>query len=385
VPALAAPGVYRLETVVRPPVPPRTGVPAFVGYAEPRQAGAPAPVEVSRWARFEALFAEPPGFLGGAVRSFFENGGEVCHVVAMPPGAPPAGALRAALAALAAVDEVDLVCAPDVVWRAGAAADVPVTAADAADMVALQRLVYQHCEARGDRFALLDSLPALAVGDPANGGVLWQRARLASSMAALYYPWIVVDGGTVPPCGHVAGAVSRTDRRSGVHRAPANQELVGAVDVAAALGPADVTRLTEAQVNPLRAIPGRGIRIWGARTLAADPAWRYVSARRLVIAVERWARDRLERLAFEPNDAALWRQLRLAVSAHLEGLFAAGALAGAQPSEAFYVRCDEETNPPEVRDSGRVVVQVGLAPTVPNEFIVVQIVLNAGAAGAGPT
>ena len=383
-PVLGAPGVYRLQAVVRPPVPQRTGVPAFVGYARPRRSDGPAAGEVSLWAGFEALFEEPPGFLGSAVRAFFANGGQTCRVAAMAPETPPAAALQAALAALADVDDIDLVCAPDIVWRAGAAADVPVTSADAADMVALQRAVYEHCEAHGERFALLDSLPALAVGDPATGGVLWQRARLASSMAALYYPWIVADDGTVPPCGHVAGAISRSDRQSGVHRAPANQELLGAVDLAAALSPADVARLTVAQVNPLRAIAGRGIRIWGARTIAADPAWRYVSARRLVIAIARWARERLERLAFEPNDGALWRQLRLAVSAHLEELFAAGALAGAVPAQAYYVRCDEETNPPAVRDVGRVVVQVGVAPTVPNEFIVVHIVLNAGAAGAAP-
>lgn len=391
-PSIAAPGVYRQETVLRPPVPPPTGVPAFIGYAQlrgvPPADPAAAPVEVPLWARFAALFEDPPGFLGETVRCFFANGGETCHVVALRPGAPPATAFRAGLAALDGVEQVDLVCAPDIVWRAGASGDVPVTSADALDMIALQRAVYEHCEARGDRFALLDSLPAQAVGDPSSGGVLWQRARLSSAMAALYFPWVRIPAGAetraLPPCGHVAGAVARTDRQSGPHRAPANQALQAAVDLTAALTPADLARLTEAHVNPLRTIAGRGIRIWGARTIAADPAWRYVSARRLVIAVERWARDALAQYAFAPNDAALWRQLRLAVGVHLEGLFAAGALAGSRPAEGFYVKCDEETNAADVRHAGRVVVEVGLASALPNEFIVLHIVLNAGAAGAAP-
>lgn len=385
-PSLAAPGVYRQVTVLRPPARVRTGVPAFIGYAALR-AGVTAgsPFEVAQWARFEAVVEDAPGFLGDAVRGFFANGGEVCHVVALAPGTAPAGGVRAALAALENLDAVDLVCAPDVVWRAGAGADVPVTRADADGMVALQRAVIDHCEARGDRFALLDALPAQAVGDPASGGVLWQRARLTTSMAALYYPWIRTPGGrAVPPCGHVAGTVARTDRASGPHRAPANLELQLAVDTTAAVGPGDLARLTDAHVNPLRAVPGRGIRVWGARTLATDPSWRSVSVRRVVLAVERWARDALSPVAFAANDPSLWRRIALAVTVHLDGLFAAGALAGTQPSEAFYVKCDEDTNPAAAREAGRVTVEVGLAPSVPNEFIVLHIVLNAGAAGAAP-
>jgi hypothetical protein len=360
------------------------GVAAFIGFATPALPEAPKslmdaglaalPVEITLWPEFAERFGSPPGFLGEAVRCFFANGGEVCHIAALRPGASPALALAAALQALAAVDAVDLVCAPDVVWRPGARSSDPVTQADAAAMLSSQAAIIDHCEALGDRFALLDSLPALAVGDPHVGGVLWQRAAHASDMAALYYPWLSASpgAGAVPPCGHVAGVIARLD----VHRAPANVPLEAAIELQATLAPRELGRLNDAGVNALRAVPGRGIRVWGARTLSNRSDWRHVNVRRLVIALGRWARDALAPFTFEPNDARLWGRLQLAIEVRLEELFRSGALAGATPAEAYYVHCEGSL--------GQVVAEVGLAPAAPNEFIVVHIVRDASGVSVAP-
>jgi hypothetical protein len=393
---LTVPGVYREQSVVAAPARLATGVPAFIGFADARaglHAPAPAalasaglaapPRKIAMWTQFATLFAppDPPGFLAEAVRCFFANGGESCVVAALRPGAPPASAFTAALVALEANDDVDLVCAPDAVWRPGASDADPLNEADLPAMLALHGAVVDHCERLGDRFALLDSLPALAVGDLRSGGVLRQRAARSSDMAALYYPWVRPSGTAgaraVPPCGHVAGLISRTDRDVGVHRAPANLPLEEIVAVTATVARPDLGGLAAAGVNVIRPIPGRGVRVWGARTLSGDPQWRYVSVRRLAIALRRWARVGLSDFAFEPNEPALWRRLRLATEVRLEEMFRAGALAGATPQEAFYVRCDAATTSQQERELGKVVVEVGFAPTVPNEFVVVHIVRDA--------
>lgn len=363
-PAYALPGVYREQTLSAAPTRVRSGVPAFIGYAEPVAA---EPVVIPLWSRFGERFGIPPGYLGNAVRAFFANGGSVCHVVALPRDIAAPTAYATALDALAELDAVDLICAPDIVWRPGATASDAVSEADAYAMLALQAAVMEHCEALGDRFALLDSLPALAVGDIYAGGVLWQRAARASDMAALYYPWIVPGPGAdaVPPCGHVAGVIARLD----THRAPANVPLQEAIAVQATLGRPALSRLHAGSVNAVRALPGRGIRVWGARTLSAEAAWRHVTVRRLVIELGRWAREALEDFPFEPNAPALWRRITLATEVRLEELFRDGALAGATPAESFYVNCRG--------DEGEVVVEVGLAPATPNEFVVVHIVRDA--------
>jgi phage tail sheath protein FI len=382
---LALPGIHRQDSVLGPSSRQWTGVPAFIGYAAPA-GGSPealplaAPqVELTLWPRFDTVFGMATGYLREAVRCFFANGGEVCHVVALRPGASHAAAHAAALEVLELVEAVDLVCAPDVVWRAGATASDPVSESESAAMILLQTAVAEHCERLGDRFALLDSLPALPVGEASSGGVLRQRAQRSSDAAALYYPWIRSSPGTdaVPPCGHVAGAIARLDRSDGPYRAPANVALEAAVSLQVDLGRGDLARLNEAGVNALRAVPGRGIRIWGARTISADAAWRYVNVRRFVIAIARWARDALAPHVFEPNDPSLWRRLGLAIEVRLEEQFRSGALAGATPGEAFYVRCDAETTGPAQRDAGQAVVEVGLAVARPNEFVVVHIVRDA--------
>jgi phage tail sheath protein FI len=369
------PGVSHEAIVVGPPLRPRSGVPAFIGYA-----GGPAgrPIEISMWSQMAKTFGSSPGYLAETVRCFFANGGELCQVVAFPRRTHPAQVFREALAALETVETVDLVCAPDIAWHKAAHLDPK-------SMVDLQRAVIEHCEQRGDRVAVLDSLaPARTVGD--RRGVLWQRAQLSSDLAALYWPWVHSGRGDtpVPPCGHVAGSIARTDRLLGVHRAPANVALEAAFALSADAGADDLARLHAASVNPLRALTGRGVRVWGARTLSDDPAWRQLSVRRLVIALDRWARDALAAFVFESNGPRLWRQLRLAIEVRLMELFRAGAFAGATPAESYFVRCDGESTDAATREAGQVVAQVGLAVAIPNEFVVIHIVQDAGGMSAAP-
>jgi phage tail sheath protein FI len=274
------------------------------------------------------------------------------------------------------LDTVDLVCAPDIMRNS-------------TQVTALQQRVLDHCDKAGDRFAILDSLP-----DADAQRVLEQRQGLKGANGALYFPWIRVPGGPastqgfVPPCGHVAGVYARSDGRTGVHKAPANEELAGVLDLAVNLTDAQQGPLNQAGVNCLRAFPGRGIRVWGARTLAGQEQaeWTYVSVRRLFLTAGRWIERAVAGFVFEPNDFRLWVRVERELGAYLSDLFRRGALKGGTEEEAFYVKCDAETNPPEVREAGLVVTEIGLAPASPNEFVVVRLIHGAsGVTIAGPT
>ncbi len=364
-----APGVYP-QDVFPPPAPSLlTGVPAFLGYAGDGKPGAPYPLTL--WPQFEAQFGAPrdDGFLGYAVRGFFENGGLLCYVVPLDKEATPLTALRAGFAALQDADAVDLLCAPDIMASASltGAPDVGAT-------TALQAEVLADCQRTGGRFAILD-----AVLTPDTGTVESQRTALNSQDGALYHPWLWAPGqdGTpryLPPCGHVAGIYSRSDQQTGVHKAPANEPVDGVLDLRANLADDQIGRLYAEGVNCLRAVPGRGIRVWGARTLSGDPEWQSVGARRVFLTMGCWLERFLTELTYEPNDVRLWVRIMREVTAYLDGLFQRGALKGRTPDEAFFVKCDSETNPPEVTEAGMVVTIVGVALAAPAEFIVVRII-----------
>jgi phage tail sheath protein FI len=243
----------------------------------------------------------------------------------------------------------------------------------------VQHALLSHCGELGDRLAILDSAPGSSVER-----VLDQRRRITQRLTeplngALYFPWLQTGHDEwVPPCGHVAGIFARTDARIGVFKAPANEEVSDALDLEVAIDNALQNRLNPDGVNCLRAFPGRGIRVWGARTLNRDPAWRHINVRRLFLTVGRWVDRNMTWAAFEPNDRRLWVRIQRELNPYLTGLWRAGALQGKTPSEAFYVRCDADTNPPEIREVGQVVTEIGLAATAPAEFIVVRIIHRAG-------
>jgi hypothetical protein len=413
------PGVY-LDPEFHPPrrVPFSTGVPAFLGVpnakgntdlkvpvehewhppsfsrvfgrqsSQPPKGAQNCPYLVTVWSHFGQIFATPPqGHLPHAVRGFFQNGGQSCYVVPMLEHSQ--SALAGALRSLEALNTVDLVCAPDLM------ADSNL---DQATKFRLQQQVMEHCEKMNDRFAILDSLQQDAGAahnrkkgeDDPWAPVKTQWWELTGKNGALYYPWVKVRDavhGTiaVPPCGHVAGIYARTDLQRGVHKSPANEILEGVVDLTDHLNNFDQGPLNEKGVNCLRRFPGRGIRVWGARTLSGHKEWRYVSVRRLFLTAIRWIEWYMPDVVFENNDAKLWGRIERELHTYFKDLFLRGALQGRTPQEAFYVKCDAETNPPELRDRGQVVTEIGLAPSNPLEFVVVRLIHGAaGVTIAGP-
>jgi phage tail sheath protein FI len=283
-------------------------------------------------------------------------------------------ARRQGMGGLAAVDEVTMICMPDV-----------MTLGEDVQMRDLQGKMIAHCENAGDRMAIID-----APADMIPQEILEWRMDTAgydSKFAALYYPWIeVMDPLTnqpmlVPPSGHVAGVWARTDGTRGVHKAPANEVVLGANGLAFQVTHEEQGGLNTNGINCIRAFSGRGIRIWGARTLSSDPEWRYINVRRLFNYVSESIIEGTQWAVFEPNDQRLWTRMRISSANFLTRVWRDGALFGSTPEQAFYVKCDEETNPPEVIEAGQVVIEIGIAPVKPAEFVIFRISqFTAGAA-----
>jgi hypothetical protein len=398
------PGVYRQDVFPPPPPELRTGVPVFVGLvrraevdAHPgeftlRQTPVPGvwlvrkvgaenpntdePDRFTLWPAFEESYRplQEYGYLAYAVRGFFENRGGLCYaqMVCYDDTASAEAALTEGLNTLKSGDTFDLVCAPDIMWPR------PGQSPDEAEVLRMQGALLEHCDETGDRMVILDSWPGADVP-----GALRQRNGLSGTNGALYYPWIKISARVgaaepfimVPPSGHVAGIYARSDQQRGIHKAPANEVLEGVLDLEVNLTDEQQGELNPEGVNCLRAFPGRGIRVWGARTLSGEP-WVYVNVRRLFLTAARWIERNLAQKVFEPNDSRLWEQIKRELTAYFSALLRQGGLRGNTAQDAFYVKCDEETNPPEVRDAGMVVTDIGLAAARPNEFIVVRITHN---------
>jgi phage tail sheath protein FI len=285
---------------------------------------------------------------------------------------------RTGFAGLETVDAVTMVAVPDLMaaYRQGAI--------DLEQLQAVQLGMIAHCELMGDRMAILDPPPGLSPQQ-----VLEWRTETAgydSKYAAVYWPWIKIfdpaSGQNIlaPPSGHMAGIWSRTDDTRGVHKAPANEVVRGAIALESALTKNEHDLLNPVGINCIRVFPGRGIRVWGARTLADDQAWRYINVRRLFNYIEKSVLDGTQWVVFEPNDLDLWQRIRRTINAFLLRVWRDGALFGATPDEAFYVKCDAETNPPEIVDAGQVVCEIGIAPVKPAEFVVFRIAQFSGGA-----
>lgn len=246
-----------------------------------------------------------------------------------------------------------------------------------------QREMLRHCETMKDRFALFDSPRGAETGKGANKIEDWAglfQLTQGAKNCALYYPWVRERASDfaqrnlfIPPSGHVAGIYARAESARGVGQAPANELLNGIVEFERCLSDTEQSVLNPRGVNCLRSFPGRGQRVWGARTLSIDPIWRYVNVRRLALAIIKQILINLQWTVFEPNDVRLWNSIRATLNLFMNGLFQSNALAGERPEQAFFVKCDEETNPPEVIERGEVVTLIGFAPARPAEFILVTI------------
>ena len=299
--------------------------------------------------------------LAHAVYGFLRNGGTRCFVVWVQTE----GEIREALEQFETIDEIAIVAAP------GITSKTALTDLDT------------HCRQLQDRVAILDSpetITDLAVLEPGTGDMPG-----SSDYAAYYFPWIYAfDPATqaekaVPPSGHMAGIYARVDSQRGVHKAPANEPVLGAVGLTYPLSKAKQAGLNPQGINCIRNLNGN-IRVWGARTLGGDAngEFKYISVRRLFNFLRESIDEGTQWVVFEPNTPDLWAKISRNLTAFLTTVWSSGALFGNTPEEAFFVKCDAETNPPEVRDQGQVVTEIGVAVTKPAEFVIFRLSQWAG-------
>ena len=321
----------------------------------------------------------PATNLSLAVYGFLLNGGNRCYVVNVgskdaPITSGASGGAPVGLDVLEQIDEVAIVAAP------GYTSKEAYTA------------VRDHCDKMKDRVGILDGPPDMddeamkqlsgeTVKNPS-----WTRPDPSErGHVTLYVPWIEVSNPAsgsnnkepktipVPPSGHIAGVWARSDATRGVHKAPANEIVQGALGLAKQVTHEEQGQLNATGVNVIRFFPNEGYLVWGARTLTKDAAFRYLNVRRLFNMIEESIKDSTRWIVFEPNDRPLWQAVRRDVTGFLMGFWRDGALMGKTPEEAFYVKCDEETNPIESIREGKVIIEVGLAPVYPAEFVIFRI------------
>jgi phage tail sheath protein FI len=339
------------------------------------------PILCTNWSQYTKHFGDFQNseYLAHAVYGFFNNGGSRAFVLnvgnweevskADPKDGKPKLASKAALyigtdngpgtrtglKALEDVDEVNIVAAPG-----------------QTDPV-IQDAVLSHCENMRYRFAVLDSPEVIE-----KGGVDKLPKPRDSKYGAYYFPWVEIYDpfkGNIfqPPSGYMAGVYARSDSERGVHKAPANEIVRGAIGLKYNITRGEQDLLNPKGINCIRSFPNRGIRVWGARTVSSDASWRYVNVRRLFNMVEQSIELGTQWVVFEPNDQRLWKRVTRDISAFLLRLWRQGALFGKTPEEAFFVKCDDETNPPEVIDAGQMICEIGMCPVKPAEFVIFRI------------
>lgn len=317
--------------------------------------------------------------LAHAVYGFFNNGGSSCYVVRITAGTQ----LDNALASLAAIDNIAMIVAPGLSG-----------ATEYSKLIA-------HCELLKDRMAILDSVAsdnAFDSGDfsklesPATSSTVGRPQN--STYAAFYFPWLqVFDPATsliqsatkgdglvyIPPSGHIAGIYARTDATRGVFKAPANEALQGVTGLKYLLSQADQDSLNDNGVNLIRPLVG-ALRVWGGRTVGGDAngEYRYISTRRYFNYLRESIDQGTQFVVFEPNSSALWERIKRTVGGFLLREWRSGALFGTTPEKAFFVKCDADTNPPEVREAGQVVTEIGVAIVKPAEFVIFRIQQTSG-------
>lgn len=403
-PEYLAPGVYveEVPSAIKPIAGVGTSTAGFIGIsadiADASMPEKPAggnytqvddldPEPINNWEEFKQKFGDfqtANQYLAHAVYGFFNNGGTRCWVTRVTS----IDDVDDALEQFEAIDEIAIVCVP-----------LPPEAVDAsvtqAALNAVHAAVVTHCQKMEDRVAILDSVCDIAgdnlvISTDATG--IWRPAANPKGYGAFYFPWIEVadplqPAGTriaVPPSGHLAGIYARSDAQRGVHKAPANEVIMGALGVRYKVSKILQKSLNPTAVNCIRPFNGT-IKVWGARTLASDPAgdpeWIYLNVRRLFNFLRESIDKGTQWVVFEPNTPDLWAKITRNITAFLTTVWRAGALFGNTPQEAFYVKCDEETNTPDVRDAGMVVTEIGVAVVKPAEFVVFRISQWAGPSG----
>ena len=407
-----SPGVY-IEEVDRGSKPIEavgTSTAAFIGESSVGPTN--EAVLVTNWAQYVRTFGDfaHSTHLSHAVYGFFNNGGSKAFVCNVSPktvtpeqaakeaekkesetkkteaAGKPAGAAAAAAPATSSVNPALYIGKDEGPGRRSGLNvfnDIPeislVLAPGLAD-AAVQDAVISHCENNKYRFAILDAAEELG-----KDGIAKMPKPRDSQYAAYYFPWIQVydpEKGNifVPPSGHVAGIYARSDAERGVHKAPANEIVRGVLGLKYNISRAEQDFMNPRGINCIRNMGDRGIRVWGARTVSSDPSWRYINVRRLFLMIEQSIEIGTQWVVFEPNDETLWKRVNRNITAFLLRIYNSGALMGKTPEEAFYVKCDSETNPPEVVDAGQLVCEIGIAPVKPAEFVIFRIGQMAGQA-----
>ncbi|MGK7884124.1 MAG: phage tail sheath family protein [Crocosphaera sp.] len=325
------------------------------------------PELITSWEQFKTKFGDfqtGNATLAHGVYGFFFNGGSRCYVLRVATAGElinPAEELEA----LEPVDEITIVVIP------GAVTNVQHTA------------IIAHCAKMEDRVAILDGDKDQAPGSIS--GIRPVGRSAAASYAAIYYPWIkVFDPVTetqinIPPSGHIAGIYARNDATRGVYKAPANEVIINALDVSSPISKAQQDGLNPESINVIRSFKGT-IKVWGARTMAddANADFRYVSTRRYFNYLRESIDEGTQFAVFEPNDLGLWQRIKRTVGDFLLNEWRNGALFGETPDKAFFVKCDAETNPKEVRELGQVVTLIGVAIVKPAEFVIFRIQQTSG-------
>ena len=378
-----------------------TSVAAFLGQAPDAGAHLNEAVAIDSWAKFRREFAAADNlrstWLSHAVYGFLQNGGSRCFIVNMPDNEAIAGGVqpRSGLNLLEEIGE----------------GEVSILAAPGRSDPLSHEALLSYCERMGNCVAICD--PPLDVRNtellkvvetaavptkgkdkdkdkdkdaggataPKSAGGLRPRNPLGG-LATLYFPWIYVADAlnpkgelvAVPPSGHMAGVWARTDSTIGVHKAPANMPIAGALNLTYRVTSAEQATLNSMGINCIRYFPTEGMLVWGARTLAEESSeWRYLNVRRLIIMIEESIKRATRWVVFESNDRTLWKTIRSEINGFLMNVYRDGALMGATAEEAFFIKCDEEINTPESIAMGQVVTLIGLAPVKPAEFIIFQI------------
>lgn len=381
-PEYLSPGVYveEIEIGAKPIEGVSTSTVGFVGMAE--EGDLNKPTLITNWGQFVNKFgrytSERP-YLAPAVYGFFANGGSRCYVVRVTDeatdgdyvGTDGGPGQRTGLQAFNEIDGVNIVCIP------GVTSD------------AVQKAMITHCESMKDRFCILDPIE-----DADMTAIQNQKNDVVSERgyAALYYPWIKVAIETkendkvkliqdfIPPSGYIAGIYARSDMERGVHKAPANEVIRGALDIKLPITKGEQDILNPLGIDCIRAFPGRGIRVWGARTTASDALWKYINVRRLFLFLEESIEDGTQWVVFEPNDEKLWARVKQTVTQFLTRVWKDGALMGTTPEEAFFVKCDRTTMTQDDIDNGRIIILIGVAPVKPAEFVIFRIAQWTGGA-----
>jgi len=389
----SSPGVYieEIEIGAKPIEGVSTSIAGFVGISEKvKNVAINEAVFISSWGEYTNKFGRYTAnacYLAPAVAGFFLNGGQRCYVISVGTDADGVVAddttldasyigtdgdpgSRTGLQVFREIDEISIVSIPGIL------------------SFEVQDALISHCVNMKDRFCILDSIRSAVITDVQTKNGLTSD----KGFGAIYYPWIKVGveqeianpnvaGETkiqlnqlfMPPSGYMTGIYARSDNERGVHKAPANEKVRGVIELEFPIGEGEQGTLNPEGVNCIRAFKGRGIRVWGARTISDDSLWKYINVRRLFLYLEESIDEATQWVVFEPNNEQLWDRVKQSVTNFLTQTWKEGALMGRSVEEAFFVKCDRTTMTQNDIDNGRLIVKIGVAAVKPAEFVIFEI------------